>query len=203
MKKTTHFLVSDDFRKTPTVEFHMHHPRETIVAVLIGSCEANIVAHVDNPDSTVRVIGLVIGKKDEEIKLHTLQHHATYQTTSDLLVKSVIGDEASFMYDGSIKVDKDAQRTNAYQRNENLLLSSHANARSKPSLEILANDVRCTHGATVGTLQEDQMFYLASRGINREEAKHLIIEGFLNDAMSKIEDIDVQRKAREVIWRNL
>lgn len=201
--KTTHVLFSDDFRKTPTVEFHMHHPQETIVAILTGTCEANIIAHVDIPDTTVRVIGLVIGKQNEEIKLHTLQHHATYQTTSDLLVKSVIADEASFMYDGSIKVDKDAQRTNAYQRNENLLLSSQANARSKPSLEILANDVRCTHGATVGTLQEDQVFYLASRGINREEAKHLIIEGFLNDAMSKIEDIDVQRKAREVIWQTL
>ena len=134
------------------------------------------------------IVGFVVGKNDNTFALHTLQHHEAQETTSDLLVKGVLSDSAQFVYDGAIRVERSAAKTDAYQRNENLLLSQTAHAKSSPALEILANDVRCTHGATIGTLPEDQLWYLSTRGIGYSRAKGLIVEGFLISAFSKISD---------------
>ena len=86
-----------------------------------------------------------------------------------------------------IRVEQEAQRTNAYQENRNLLLSNKAHADSIPGLEILANDVRCTHGATLGQVDRDQLFYLMSRGLSRAEAERLIVRGFFQDVLDRIE----------------
>jgi len=138
------------------------------------------------------IIGLVIGTDQSSLELHTFQHHEAPQTMSNLLVKGVFRDSSRFVYDGAIRVEKLAQRTDAYQRNENLLLSPAAFAESKPSLEILANDVRCTHGATLSALPADQLWYLATRGIGQIEAERLLVTGFLQSALEHIPDADVR-----------
>lgn len=134
------------------------------------------------------ITGVIIGKGETQIKLHTLQHHSAPETTSDLLVKGVLYGQAKLAYDGKIVVDKEAQKTDAYQRNENLLMGHLAKAESKPGLEIFANDVRCTHGATVGMIDAEQMWYLKSRGIEQSVAENLIVNGFLSSGFVRITD---------------
>ncbi|MBI4129898.1 SufD family Fe-S cluster assembly protein [Candidatus Roizmanbacteria bacterium] len=141
------------------------------------------------------IVGIFIGRGNEVFTIHTIQHHKAPNTISDLLIKSVLRDKSKLYYDGLIRIDKKAQKSNAYQRNENLLMSGDAHVESKPELEILANDVRCTHGATMGMVDEEEIFYLMSRGINRKEAEQIIIEGFLQGVLDRIED----KKKKEVI----
>lgn len=177
----------------------------SLVMLLLGKEAQNVSACINlcGQGATAQVFGIIYGSGDTQKTLHTLQHHESPDTTSDLLVKSVVTDHAVVSYDGAIKVDKDAQKTDAYQRNENLLISDTAKAYSKPSLEILANDVRCTHGATVGTVSEEQMWYLQSRGISTEKARRLIIEGFLESVIGKIGDTNVQKQIRRKLWQTI
>jgi Fe-S cluster assembly protein SufD len=132
------------------------------------------------------ILGAFVGKTDEVFRIHTIQHHKAPNTTSDLLIKSVLGGNSKLNYNGLIKIDKNAQKSNAYQRNENLLLSDQVHVESKPELEILANDVRCTHGATMGMVDEEEIFYLMSRGISRNVSEGLIVEGFLQNVYDRI-----------------
>lgn len=132
------------------------------------------------------ITGVVVGDKEDAVAIRTMQSHEAPETTSDLLVKTILSGHAKCLYDGGIRVEKSAQKTDAYQRNENLLLSEHAYAQSKPSLEILADDVRCTHGATVGPVDEDQLWYLMSRGISRSEGEALLVRGFIQSALDRI-----------------
>lgn len=173
-----------------------------------------LVLWVQRLDTTVRValvgrgasaqiVGFVRPTGDTKIYLRTLQIHEAPETTSSLLVKSIVSDSAMFSYEGSIRVAPAAQKADAYQRNENLLLSPSAHAQSKPSLEILANDVRCTHGATIGTIDPDELWYLTSRGIDLPSAKQLIVKGFFESAIGTISDIIVQEKVRRQIWQSL
>lgn len=146
----------------------------------------NVAVRLPATGARATIIGLVVGNDASAITLHTLQHHQAPRTTSNLLVKGVFKDHATFLYDGAIRVEKDAQKTDAYQRNENLLLSPQAFAESKPSLEILANDVRCTHGVTVANLAKDQLWYLATRGIAPADSCRLLVAGFLESALKDV-----------------
>ena len=108
-------------------------------------------------------------------------------TTSDFAFKGVLRDTASAVWRGMIRVEEGAQKTNAYQENRNLLLSKTAHADSIPGLEILANDVRCTHGATLSQVDREQLFYAMARGLSRQEAERLIVRGFFQDVLDRIE----------------
>ena len=132
-----------------------------------------------------------------------MQHHEAQGTTRNLLVKTVLDGESSFSYDGAIRVEKEGQKTDAYQRNENLLLSNSVFAKSKPALEILADDVRCTHGATIGSIDAEQLFYLQTRGILEKEGRSLIVEGFLESLLSKITDTAKSEELRRALWETL
>jgi len=132
------------------------------------------------------ILGAFVGKDDDEFIVHTLQLHKAPNTMSDLLIKTVMEGNAKFNYDGLIKIEKNAQKSNAYQRNENLLLSENAHVESKPELEIEANDVRCTHGATMGMIDEEEIFYLMTRGISRKESEQLIVDGFLQGVYDRM-----------------
>ena len=134
------------------------------------------------------VLGMITGAGVSRIHIKTLQHHIAPQTTSDLLIKSVLSGASSSVYEGSISVDPKAQKTDAYQRNENLLMSAGARAVSSPALEILANDVRCTHGAVVKTIDSGELWYLRSRGIDLDRARGMIAEGFLLSTIDRIPD---------------
>jgi Fe-S cluster assembly protein SufD len=117
---------------------------------------------------------------------HTLQDHQVGNTRSDLLFKGALQDTARTVYAGLIRIEKGAARSDAYQANRNLVLSDHAKATSIPMLEIDNNDVRCTHGATVGPVDPQSMFYLQSRGIPAATAKRMIVQGFFGDVLDRI-----------------
>lgn len=116
----------------------------------------------------------------------TMQHHREGHSRSNLLVNGVVGGDGKADFAGTIKVEREAQKTDAYQKSRSLLLSDRAHSGSVPRLEILANDVRCTHGASLGRIDEDILFYLMSRGIGREEAEHLAAVAFFGDFFERV-----------------
>jgi Fe-S cluster assembly protein SufD len=137
--------------------------------------------------ATSRVTGAYFADGDQHLDYDTFQEHIAPHTTSDFAFKGALRDQASAVWRGMIRVEEDAQKTNAYQENRNLLLSKTAHADSIPGLEILANDVRCTHGATLGQVDREQLFYLMARGLPRQEAERLIVRGFFQDVLDRID----------------
>ncbi len=146
----------------------------------------NLEMHLDGEGSEAKFSGCYFGDETQHFDFHTFQNHNVGHSTSDLLFKGALRDRARMVYQGLIKVHKEAQRSDAYQANRNLLLSEKARADSIPSLEIEANDVRCTHGATVGQIDEEQLFYLMARGLPRREAERMIIGGFFEPVLERI-----------------
>ena len=153
--------------------------------------------------ATSRVTGAYFADGDQHLDYDTLQEHEAPNTTSDFAFKGVLRDEATSVWRGMIKVERDAQRTNAYQENRNLLLSPKAHADSIPGLEILANDVRCTHGATVSQVNRDELFYCMARGLSREEAQLLIVRGFYQEIFDRIELAPVRDALQSVLEARL
>jgi Fe-S cluster assembly protein SufD len=139
------------------------------------------------PGATSRVTGAYFADGDQHLDYDTFQEHLAPSTTSDFAFKGALRDAATAVWRGMIRVEPDAQKTNAYQENRNLLLSDRAHADSIPGLEIMANDVRCTHGATIGQVDREQLFYLMARGLSRAEAERLIVRGFFADILDRIE----------------
>jgi Fe-S cluster assembly protein SufD len=139
------------------------------------------------PGATSRVTGAYFADGAQHLDYDTFQEHIAPNTTSDFAFKGALRDESTAVWRGMIRVEKDAQKTNAYQENRNLMLSERAHADSIPGLEILANDVRCTHGATLGQVDREQLFYLMARGLPRFEAERLIVRGFFQDVLDRIE----------------
>jgi Fe-S cluster assembly protein SufD len=138
------------------------------------------------PGADARVTGAYATAGRQHIDYDTLQEHAAPNTTSDLAFRGVLAGRSSTVWRGMIKVDPGAQQTDAFQDNRNLLLSKRAHADAIPGLEILANDVRCTHAAAVAQIDRDQLFYLMSRGLPRELATRLIIDGFLQSLAERL-----------------
>jgi Fe-S cluster assembly protein SufD len=132
------------------------------------------------------MLAVTIATGDQEFDQRTLQDHLTPNTTSDLLYKNSLNDRARTVFSGLIKVEPGAHRTDAYQKVRNLLLSDDVEANSLPGLEILADDVRCTHGATSGQVEPEELFYLQSRGIPELAAKALVVRGFLNEVVDRL-----------------
>jgi Fe-S cluster assembly protein SufD len=159
------------------------------VAGGFGSCRGKIRIHNDlsGQGATSRVTGAYFADGTQHLDYDTFQQHHAPSTTSDFAFKGVLREDASVVWRGMIRVEPDAQRTNAYQENRNLILSPTAHADSIPGLEILANDVRCTHGATISQVDRDQLFYAMSRGLTRSDAERLIVRGFFQDVLDRIE----------------
>jgi Fe-S cluster assembly protein SufD len=132
------------------------------------------------------MLGIVFAEGNQQFDYHTLQGHRAPNTRSDLLFKAALDDRSHSAYTGVIIIDRGAQRSDAYQANRNLLLSEGARADTEPMLEIEADDVRCTHGATVGPVDEEQLFYATSRGLSRQAASRLIVEGFFAEVFEKL-----------------
>lgn len=132
------------------------------------------------------ILGLFIGKKSDNFELKTNQYHISPNSTSNLLIKGVFDDQSKFIYQGLIKIEKSGQKSHAYQKNKNLILSSDVYVDSRPFLEILANDVFCTHGSTAGKIDEESLFYLRSRGLGKKTAEKLYVSGFIQEIIDKI-----------------
>ncbi len=161
-----------------------------------GSSRGKVWIQNDLADrgATSRVTGAYFADGTQHLDYDTYQLHAAPDTTSDFAFKGALRDDAATVWRGMIRVEERAQRTNAYQENRNLLLSKTATANSIPGLEILANDVRCTHGATLSPVDREQLFYLMARGLPRSEAERLIVRGFFQDVLDRIE-LDPVREA--------
>jgi Fe-S cluster assembly protein SufD len=157
--------------------------------------------HLEGEGSEAKFSGCYFGNETQHFDFHTFQNHVVGHSLSDLLFKGALRGRARMVYQGLIKVHKDAQRSDAYQANRNLILSDKARADSIPSLEIEANDVRCTHGATVGQVDEEQLFYLMARGLNRRAAEQLIIAGFFVPVLDRIPAESLRTLVTEAVER--
>jgi len=138
----------------------------------------------DNAEAQVNGVMFTEGK--QQLVYNTLQHHEGPSCRSDLLYKGALQDRSRIVWRGMIKVDKAAQKTDGYQRNDNLMLSAAARSDSIPGLEIEADDVRCTHGATSGRVDEEQIFYAQARGLSADEAARLVVAGFFQQVFDRI-----------------
>jgi len=133
-----------------------------------------------------QVNGVMFTEGRQHLVYNTLQHHEAPNCKSDLLYKGALQDRSRLVWRGMIKVDKAAQKTDGYQRNDNLMLSNEARADSIPGLEIEADDVRCTHGATSGRVDAEQVFYAQARGLTADEAARLVVAGFFQQVFDRI-----------------
>ena len=149
--------------------------------------------------ATGRMSGFYFADGDQHLDHDTQQNHMAPHTTSDLLFKGALKGNSRSVWQGMIYVAPAAQKTDGYQANRNLILSSGARADSIPGLEILADDVRCTHGATVGKLEQEPLFYLKTRGIPEREAERLIVEGFFDPIMQRIPFEGVRTRFQQAI----
>jgi len=155
------------------------------------------------PGSEARVTGGYAGGPGQHLDYDTTQEHAAPNTNSDLAFRGVLAAGSTAVWRGMIKVDPGAQQTDAFQESRNLLLSPEAHADAIPGLEILADDVRCTHAAAVAQVDKDQLFYLTSRGLNDEDAKSLIIEGFLESLVERLAEGPVRDSISEALETRL
>lgn len=141
--------------------------------------------------------GLYLAHGQQHIDNHTLIDHAVPNCESHEMYKGVLDDSSRAVFNGKVHVRKDAQKTNAFQENKTVILSENARIDTKPQLEIFADDVKCSHGATIGKLSEEGLFYLRARGIGEELAKTMIINAFANDAVHSISIPDVRDRIEE------
>ncbi|MDZ4821016.1 MAG: Fe-S cluster assembly protein SufD [Planctomycetota bacterium] len=171
----------------------------------LGSRVAKVNQHVAlvGPNAHAQVNGVMFPEGKQHLAYHTLQHHEAPNCRSDLLYKGGLQDHSRLVWRGMIKVDVAAQKTDGYQRNDNLMLSEHARADSIPGLEIEADDVRCTHGATAGRVDDDSIFYLRCRGLTRNEAVRTVVAGFFQQVFDRITIESVREALGEAIGRRI
>jgi Fe-S cluster assembly protein SufD len=153
--------------------------------------------------ATIKASGFFFADGRQHFDHDTQQNHLAPNTTSDLLYKGAVTDESYSVWQGMIYVAPGAEKTDGYQANRNLILCKKARADSIPGLEILADDVRCSHGATVGKIDEEQIYYLQTRGLTTSESKRLIVEGFFEPVMDRIPFEGVKNRFREAIHQKM
>jgi Fe-S cluster assembly protein SufD len=151
---------------------------------LVGRCDINV--WIDGEHTETWLNGAYVGKGQQVLDNHTRIDHAKPNCHSFEAYKGILSGQSTGVFNGKIFVYEDAQKTDAKQTNQALLLSPTATINTKPQLEIFADDVKCTHGATVGQLREDAMFYLRSRGISQQEARNLLVYAFVAEVLEKI-----------------
>jgi Fe-S cluster assembly protein SufD len=164
--------------------------------VYFSNISGTISCRIESENIELFLVGLYDMKGKEKYKVHTEQIHIAPHSFSDLYILSVANESSSLAFSGLIRIEKDAQQSHAYQKNQNLILSNDAFVDTRPILEILANDVFCTHGSTSGPISKDQLSYLRMRGLNLEEATHASIEGFKQQVYDKLHTLGIQNYDR-------
>ncbi len=175
------------------------------VALGFGSSRGKVrmETRLAGPGSSARVTGAYAGNGTQHLDFDTTQEHAAPNTTSDLAFRGVLEDSATAVWRGMIRVDPGAQQTDAFQESRNLLLSKSAHADAIPGLEIEADDVRCTHAAAVAQIDAEQLHYLRSHGLPDDQAKRLIIEGFLEALVERLDEGPVRAAVSVALERRL
>ena len=149
------------------------------------SARLHITFDLVGQGSDATLLGLYFGDDEQTLDYRGFVNHAAPNTTSEMFLKGAVGDRAKSVFTGLIRIEPEGQKTNAHQTNRNLVLSEGAEAHSVPNLEILANDVRCGHGSAVGPLDEEQRYYLMSRGLDRQRADRLQVKGFFEEVLAR------------------
>jgi Fe-S cluster assembly protein SufD len=168
-----------------------------------GRGKVRMETKLAGPGSEARVTGGYAGGPGQHLDFDTIQEHAAPNTNSDLAFRGVLAAGSTAVWRGMIKVDPGAQQTDAFQESRNLLLSTEAHADAIPGLEILADDVRCTHAAAIAQIDKDQLFYLTSRGLDPAGAKTLIIEGFLESLVERLAEGPVREEISAALEQRL
>ncbi len=170
-----------------------------------GTLKGAIGCELIEQGGTGELLGLQFVDGEQHYEVDTLQHHIASNTTSSLNYKTALGGTSTAISNGMVRIEVGAQKSNAFQENRNLLLSKGARADPIPALEILANDVRCSHGTTVGPIDPDQEFYLRARGLRKDAAEQLIVHGFLQNVIDQLPpllqdriDAEIERKIAAV-----
>jgi Fe-S cluster assembly protein SufD len=177
----------------------------TALQMNLGGCyvRGENDSHLKGEGSRSVMLSINPATGEREIDQRTFQDHFAPRATSDLLYHNTLDGRSRTIFAGLIKVEEGAHGTDAYQKVRNLMLSEEAEANSMPGLEILADDVRCTHGATSGDLNEDELFYMQARGIHAEQAARLIVRGFLGSVLERLENGDLQAHLGEILDKKL
>ncbi|HWR50705.1 MAG TPA: Fe-S cluster assembly protein SufD [Bryobacteraceae bacterium] len=168
-----------------------------------GMVRNEVLAVLDGEGAHCALSGLYVTRGTEHVDNHTTLDHAKPNSTSHELYKGVLDDRSQGVFHGRIIVRPEAQKTDAIQRNRNLLLSREAVVNTKPQLEIYADDVRCTHGATVGQVDEDAVFYLRSRGVGRDDARKLLTNAFASEILDDVKVEAVREQASAALLERL
>jgi Fe-S cluster assembly protein SufD len=177
-----------DLRKIEDRHLKISKPGQ--IVVFFHNLSGKLVFDLNVTGIELYIYGLFTGDKKDNFNIETIQRHTAPGSTSDLLIKGVFDGSSKFVYQGLIRLEKGAQKSHAYQKNQNLIISPKVFVDSRPFLEILANDVFCTHGSTTGKINKEQLLYAQSRGINADDAKKLIIQGFTDEIIEKVQDKD-------------
>ena len=165
--------------------------------------KTHVITRLTGAGASSKLYGFVSGHGRQHIDQHSLQDHQAPHTTSDLFYKAALRDESRMIYTGLIRIATTAKQTNAFQTNNNLLLSQAAHAESIPMLEILADDVQCKHAATIGPVDEEQVFYLNSRGIPKELAQRLVVMGFVEPIIEQVSFEPLRQRLRQELAGDL
>jgi len=168
-----------------------------------GLIRNNIFAKLDGPNAETNLYGLFLCDEEQHVANYLLVDHARPDCTSNQLFKGILDGNSTGAFNGRIFVRPDAQKTRAYQKNNNMLLSATSRMNTKPHLEIYADDVKCSHGATVGQIDQDALFYLRARGIPYKEAKHLLMYAFANEIVSHISIPILKDRIMELVDKRL
>ncbi len=184
------FIFIDNNKKKNTLTF----TKKGEYVVLFLNYSGEVYLDFRSEGVKTHIFGLYIGKSDDNFNLKTTQHHRVKNSYSNLLVKGVFSDNSKFLYDGLIRIEKGAQLSHAYQKNQNLILSDDVFVESRPFLEIMANNVFCTHGSVTFGLNKEELYYLYSRGLNRESSEKLLSNGFINEICERIKGLKMSEK---------
>lgn len=205
--KPRHDIIQNWNEKALSFQLNTHNAQRDVesrgIIINTGSKQARQEIHgkIFGSGSDVNLYSLNVPTNDQIIDQRTLQTHIAPNSRSDLLYKNALLDESKTIFSGLIIVEEDAQQTDAYQTNNNLLLSEKVEANSMPGLEIKANDVKCSHGATSGQIDDTNMFYFLARGIPRKKAEELLVFGFFEEIISKFADPDAQAYVRDLVQK--
>ena len=176
----------------------------SLAATLGGRLSRSVVESIlDEPGAHSEMLGVYFADSDQHFDHRSLQEHRAPNTSSDLYYKGALKGRSRAVYSGLIHIAKDAQKVDSWQANRNLILSDEAKADSTPYLEIEANDVRCAHGASVGPPDENQVFYLQSRGLAHDEAEHLIVAGFFQEILDRVRVPEVRTGLERAVEHEL
>ncbi|HVO32575.1 MAG TPA: Fe-S cluster assembly protein SufD [Elusimicrobiota bacterium] len=203
--RLTHYKIIDESPETTHHSFVEASVGRAAVfeshVFMLSGARVNNTLHVrlNAPGAECTLNGLYLGHAQQVLETHTLIEHLYPHGTSRELYKGILDDQSQGLFDGLIVVAQGAQKTDSVQTNKNLLLSPQAKAKSNPELKILANDVKCKHGSTIGQIDPTPLFYLQSRGIPADEARRLLIYAFASEMINKVAMSDV----REMLEKKL